>query len=88
MKVTTPTRTYFIKKAPSIFTSRNNGSTKLEDVSVYESGHDHGVRFEGEQGRFVTIAKFAAEDSSVIRAFKNLPCEITVDLLKQWGFTA
>lgn len=88
MKIRTENRTYFVKKAPSIFTSRNNSSTKLEDVSVFESGYDHGVRFEGESGRFVTIAKFAAEDGHTIRNYKQLPKEISADLLKQWGFIA
>jgi len=66
--------------------SRNNAEMKLEDVVIYESGYDHGVRFEGEVGRFVTMARFAAEDGSTIRSYHPLPKEITIAFMRQWGF--
>ncbi|WP_373031660.1 hypothetical protein [Sulfurovum sp.] len=88
MKVTENDKTYMIKKGPSIFTNRNNASIKLDDVSIFESGKDHGVKFEGEEGRFCTIARIAAEDGDFIRSYSKLPNCINVDLLRQWGFVA
>lgn len=86
MKLKSGDKTYIIKKAPSIYTSRNNADIHLNDITIYESGHNHGIRFNGENTRFVTIAKFASEDFGIIRSYKKLPKEITFDLLRQWGF--
>jgi len=86
MRLKSGNKTYIIEKAPSIYTYRNNENVQLEDITIFESSHTHGIKFNGENTRFVTVAKFAAEDFSMIRSYKKLTKDITFDLLRQWGF--
>lgn len=82
MKIKSNGKTFRIVKGPSIFTNRNNAS----DVTIYESGHCNGTRFEGENSMFAVIAIISSETGSIIKKYGPMPKCINVVLLRQWGF--
>lgn len=74
-------RNWMIRKSPSIFTSRRG----IEDVRVMCENPEWGG-MEADGKRYTTSIVFCAETADVIRIYTLLPNEITVPLLRQWGF--
>jgi len=74
-------RNWIVRKGPSIFASRKG----KEDVRILRQNSDWGgMEFDGK--RYTTAMVFDAENAEVIRNYEVLPDEITIPLLRQWGF--
>lgn len=73
---------YLIVSAPSIFVSR---AGKV-DVTVWRrEGRCVGAKM-GDGQYYQSVAKFCAETAECLRSYAPLPPEITLPLLRQWGF--
>lgn len=72
---------YLVKRRPSIFTNRAG----LQDCYVSRRCASHGAK-ESDGHKYVNVARLAAEDGHFLRSHETLPAEITLALLRQWGF--
>ncbi len=79
---------------PSIFTHRNNALVKLNDVMIsrcnsnfYSGGPDGGGMDKTDNKRYTLAFIITEESGIIIRDYGyEMPPEITIDLLRQWGF--
>lgn len=72
---------YLIERMPSIFVAR----TGKHDVYISRRSPGPGTR--AKDGHIYTcIARIKAETGNFICSYEPLPNEITIPLLRQWGF--
>ncbi len=73
--------TYLVKRVPSIFTNR----VGREDCYVSRLCQTHGAR-ESDGKKYTCVARIEVETGEYLRNYETLPSEITLPLLRQWGF--
>lgn len=74
---------YIIEQGPSIYSARNNATTKLDDIRIW---HAHGKGWGTLINRrlYATVAVVYCESGAVRRGINAIP--FTPDQLRKWGF--